>query len=357
MSKTVGFIGSVGIPNCYGGFEAFLEAVAPEIVKNGFTVYVTCYSGVYTECSEDYLGVKRVFINIKANGVLSPIHDFIAFLKIFRRVNTIVVLGVSAGPFFLLMKLITYIFNKRLIVNVDGVEWRRNKYNFLGKKILLMFDRFAQWFADIVVYDNAGLFDFLTRSAKKRSACISYSGDYVSEYMSQTLVVERSTALTVCRVEPENNLDLMIEAVLFSNLKRYTVVGNFKNSSYGMGLLKKYKFSEKVKLLDPIYDKVELNKLRQSSHIYLHGHSVGGTNPSLVEMLFYNVYIVCFDCNFNRYTCGDYALYFKDSKDLASLINKIHLFDDNEYSSKSLELLEKYSTKNIALEYIKLLKV
>ena len=347
-NKKVAFIGSVGIPNRYGGFESFLENVAPVIAATKIKVFVTCYTGAYNDCTFDYKGVERVFINVKANGALSPIHDFLAFLKVVRHVQNVVVLGVSAGPFFVLMRCIAWFYNVKIIVNIDGVEWRRDKYNYITKKILFIFDRISQICSDSIIYDNVSLKSYILNSALKKSVCIPYSGDHIIKRYDPTLEIEPMTALTVCRVEPENNLEMLIEGFLKTKYKKYTIVGNFENSKYGKSLRKKYN-SDRVQLLDPIYDPVMLNQLRQSAMAYLHGHSVGGTNPSLVEMLFYDAKIYCFDCDYNLNTAGKGAKYFSDSIQLSKLLNDESSID--EITDRDL-LQSKYMAKSIAQMYI-----
>lgn len=346
----VAFIGSVGIPNCYGGFESFLESVTPVLVSNDINVVVTCDRSRYEDNSDSYLGVTRVMVNVRANGPLSPLHDLLAFIAVFKKSNFIVVLGVSAGPIFLLMRLFTFIFGKQLIINLDGVEWRRGKYKAWQKILLYFFDLFAQYSANTIVYDNKGLTKFIHKIFLKKSVLIAYPGDAVIRIAD--IRQEPGTALTICRIEPENNLEILIKGALCSKLSRYTIIGNWQNSSYGKALKKKYSHHPLLELLDPIYDPNEIAKFRTRTAIYLHGHSVGGTNPSLVEMLSYSCYILCFDCIFNRETAGEDSIYFDGEGDLAKKINLI--MGETRVSSRVLQ--NKYKSSYIADQYIQLLR-
>ena len=114
-------------------------------------------------------------------------------------------------------------------------------------------------------------------------------------------------------------MHMLIDGALLTPLENYTIVGNWKQSDYGRVLRERYANEPRLSLLDPIYDAQQLAMLRESCAVYLHGHSVGGTNPSLVEMLFYDCAIVCFDVAFNRETAGDCAGYFSSAADLAML--------------------------------------
>ncbi len=350
--KTIAFIGAVGLPNRYGGFESFLEHVAPVIVAEGHNVCVTCYAGAYEEHSKYYEGVERIFINLKANGPLSPIHDFIAFLKVFRRSKNIVVLGVSAGPFFVLMRLLSFINKNEIITNIDGVEWRRDKYKGWVKFVLFVFDYLAQIFSTKIVFDNIELKSYIKEKFINKSVCIAYSGDHVKKYYRNELKTKKKSALTICRIEPENNIDLLINGVLNSAFEEYIIIGNFQNSQFGKDLIFKYQSENRIIMLDPIYDGALINQYRQEAAVYLHGHSVGGTNPSLVEMLYYNCYIYCFECGFNRATAGSRAEYFNDSTSLAILLDSNILTDHIEMGYKNSE----YTATKIAEKYTSILK-
>lgn len=351
MHKTIAFIGSVGIPNRYGGFESFIENVAPIMAKNDNTVYVTCYHGAYTEHYEDYENIKRIFIKLKANGPLSPLHDMLSFLKVFKKAKYIIVLGVSAGPFFALMRFLSYIHGNVIITNIDGVEWRRNKYSKLGKFILFVFDYFAQIFSNKIIYDNAELMVFIKKYFIKKSFFIPYSGDHVLKLMRSDIKPRLKTALTICRVEPENNIEMLIEGFLRSSFEKYVIIGNFNYSNYGRTLSKKYENESRIELLNSIYDAEIVNKYRQLTCVYLHGHSVGGTNPSLVEMLFHDCAVFCYDCNFNRATAGLRAHYFSNCEGLMDLIDNINCANISNFNYSNKD----YFADNVAGKYLELM--
>ncbi len=344
------FIGSAGIPNRYGGFESFLEHCAPVIASFGHQVIVTCDAQLYPEKTKSYRGVDRLFLHIPANGGWSILHDLIAFFCIYFKSTHIVVLGVSGGIWFPLFLLMCRLGGKRLGVNVDGVEWRRSKFSPFKKCILRLFDSLAQRFSDLVVYDNAGLVDYVLPVARIRSVEIGYSGNHVLRLPGVAKKV--STALTVCRIEPENNLDLLIEGALQSDLRCYTIVGNWNNSQYGKTLKARYSGESRLQLLDPIYDPNSLAELREGCAIYLHGHSVGGTNPSLVEMLYYDCAVLCFDINYNRATAGQGASYFEDVNSLAMVVNAaIAGHSGGDVAARS-SLRVKYTSSAIANAYL-----
>lgn len=349
--KTISFIGSAGIPNRYGGFESFLEHCSPAIAALGHRVQVTCDSRLYTDKSTDFKGVRRLFLRIPANGGWSILHDLFAFSKVFFKSSHIVVLGVSGGIWFPLFRLLCAMTGKRLVVNIDGVEWRRSKFSPSKRILLRIFDYLAQRFAHHVIFDSEGLRDYLLISSENKSSCIAYPGDHV------TRIKERKpnpgTALTICRIEPENNIQLLIEGALQSRIKSYSIVGNWNNSQYSRDLRKQYESNSRLKLLDPIYEPKALSNLRESCEYYLHGHSVGGTNPSLVEMIFYDCALVCFDVNFNHYTAQDCALYFKTPESLANILDSGKRPKNNRLQS----LRQQYTADSIADQYIAALRM
>lgn len=346
---SISFIGSVGVPNRYGGFESFLEHCSPVFASQVKKVFVTCDTNRHEDRSRLFFGVERIFVYIPANGKWSIIHDLWAFFTVLNKSSHIVVLGVSGGIWFPLFHFLCAILNKKLIVNIDGVEWRRGKYSGFQKILLKQFDYLAQRFSDIIIFDNPALSHYIHEKFLEKSVCIGYSGDHVIRIPN--LCRGRSYALTICRIEPENNIEMLIEGFLLSSISEYKIVGNWRNSKYGLRILSRYFGVGRLSFLDPIYDCNELAKLREMCSIYIHGHSVGGTNPSLVEMLFYDCPIMCFDVSFNRESAGECAGYFKCASELS------HLSPTSLPPLGNRALLRaKYSSNFIVKQYLDLLR-
>ena len=341
MSETsVAFIGSVGVPNVYGGFESFLESCSPVLAARGHVVLVTCDARRYTDDQNPtWNGVDRVFVGLSANGVSSIFHDLVAFIRVFPRVNNIVVLGVSAGLLFPFFRICCDLFSKRLIVNVDGVEWRRPKFGAVKRMFLRVSDLIAQCFSHVVVIDNEGLRPYVRNWKRRKVSLIAYPGDQVDRIQGLAPVAERYL-LTVCRVEPENNVELILRG--FESLGRgeYVFIGNWQASEYGRRLRRMYGRVAGLRMLDPTYDGELLARYRGHTSGYIHGHSVGGTNPSLVEMLFYDAPIACFDCEFNRFTCEECAVYFSSLEQLVEIMGR---FLDERIGSGGREIRARYT--------------
>ena len=351
-NNKIAFIGAVGVPNNYGGFEMFLESCAPEIALHVSKVYITCDKSKYADRNTTWKNITRIFLPIKANGGLSILHDLLAFFIVFFKVDAIVVLGVSGGVFFPLFRLFCSIFGKQLIVNVDGVEWRRGKFSKGKKLFLFISDRFAQLFAHQVVVDNEALRPFLIRSVRQSAHYIAYPGDHV-ERIDEANKCSSSDlrCLTICRIEPENNCHVLLEAFAKCRKGSYLFVGNWSSSDYGRQLREKYSHVDGLVMSDPIYDKKALISMREGCNLYLHGHNVGGTNPSLVEMLFYDSAIVAYDCDFNRCTAGSAIDYFSDLNDLVRILNDVKLTAIVDRSF----VRSKYTREQVANAYLKLM--
>lgn len=317
---SIAFIGSVGVPNIYGGFEAFLESIVPLLVQRGHHVTVTCDASRYADRTSDWHGAARVFIRVGANGVASVFHDVWAFCRVFKGHRNIVVLGVSAGIFFPIFRLGCAVGGKTLIVNVDGVEWRRLKFGAVKRAFLRVSDSVAQFFAHRVIVDNEGLRPYLTSVGNGKATYIPYSGDHVIR-LPVEVTPTKWGLLSICRIEPENNCDMLLTAFRSLGKGSYVFVGNWGASEYGRALRVAFEGTPGLNLLNPIYDPHELAMLREGCIGYIHGHSVGGTNPSLVEMLFYDSPIAAYDCVFNRNTAGTDADYFASAVALTTLMH------------------------------------
>ncbi|GHT96818.1 hypothetical protein FACS1894141_7320 [Spirochaetia bacterium] len=123
-------------------------------------------------------------------------------------------------------------------------------------------------------------------------------------------------AITVCRIEPENNVHLILEAFARQRKLPLVIVGNWKQNGYGLKLFKKYNACPHIHLFDPIYESAEINFLRSRASLYVHGHQAGGTNPSLVEAMYLALPILAFDCVYNRYTTENSCIYWANGDEL-----------------------------------------
>ena len=345
----ISVIGTVGVPACYGGFESLVENLLPSD-KIGL---IYCSSSSYENKQAEHKGCALKYIPLSANGVQSIPYDIISILHslIFTK-NDLLVLGVSGALAIPIFKL----FSKRkVITNIDGLEWRREKWGAAAKSFLKYCEKIAVKYSDTIIADNAAIAVHVKDSYGVNAEVIAYGGDHV--VVAPLVDAKIDVSLALCRIEPENNVEMILKA--FSTLpeKKLQFVGNWDNSSFGRSLKQEYSVFDNIEIIDPIYNLHQLYELRSRANLYLHGHSAGGTNPSLVEMMFFGIPIFCFDCNYNRASTEDKANYFSSSKDLVELINDTNAVVNEQIGSNMKEIAERrYTWEIIKQQYEDLFK-
>ena len=174
--------------------------------------------------------------------------------------------------------------------------------------------------------------------------------------MSVSFDINQPFAFGVCRIEPENNVHLLLEAFSEPGTMPLVIVGNWAYSEYGKRLKVKYQANSSIIMHDPIYDQAKLNALRSNCTLYLHGHSCGGTNPSLVEAMYLRLAIAAYDCNFNRETTENKAFFFKTAEELRELVHSLTEKQLQQVADCMKEIADRrYTWKRIAECYAKLL--
>lgn len=312
----VAIIGTVGLPPCYGGWETLVDNIVKSKNKNiEYTVY--CSSKNYTTKIKSYNDAKLVYLPFSANGISSIVYDVISLIHTwFTRPKVVLILGVSGCFFIPFYKLFS---NSKIIVNVDGIEWKRDKWNRLAKLFLKFSEAVAVKFSDVIVADNEGISDYIKSEYGTPARIIAYGGEHA--LISDRQGVTCDFFFTVCRIEPENNVGMILSAFSQTNLN-YKIVGNWEASLYGTELKTKYSKFKNIEIIDPVYDLKVLFHYRDVCKGYIHGHSVGGTNPSLVEAMHFGKQVYAYDCNFNRYTTEDKAIYFSSEQELNNVLEK-----------------------------------
>lgn len=272
--------------------------------------------------------------------------------KAIRGYDVVLVLGVSGCSFLPIFRLFS---RTRLIVNIDGLEHRRDKWGRVARWILRFSESMAVRYADVVISDNKGIQDYVRETYHKESALIAYGGDHVGrdlsketqqKYLGQYGLTPGEYAITVCRIEPENNCHITLEAFARSK-KRLVFIGNWNHSEYARNLKARYNAYPNISCLDAIYDLDVLYALRSNAGVYVHGHSAGGTNPSLVEAMFFGCPILAYDVVYNRETTHGQAYYFSNVEELEKLLLRTDLQGDIMKSIAE----EEYTWKHITLQY------
>ncbi|MDE5570985.1 MAG: DUF1972 domain-containing protein [Prevotella sp.] len=352
MKKRVIIIGTVGVPANYGGFETLVENIIGDNASTDIEYTIFCSSKVYTENRSEYKGAKLKYIGLKANGGQSTLYDIVSMLKTSNKYDVALILGVSGCIFLPIYRLW---FKKKVIVNIDGLEHQREKWGRLAKWFLRKSEAMAVKYSDVVVADNKGIQDYVTGTYHKDSVLIAYGGDHVERVVSEEKQMEvlcqygvekEAYAISVCRIEPENNCHIILEAFATSG-KRLVYIGNWERSEYGRWLKNRYSKFANITIHAPEYDLDTLYVLRSHAAAYIHGHSAGGTNPSLVEAMFFGKPILAFDVIYNRATTNNQAYYFSNTDELIGLLE--HTYMDGT-SMKNIAK-EQYTWRKIASQY------
>lgn len=341
-------IGTVGVPACYGGFETLVENLLDED-DSDYQITVYCSSKSYSERPLRYKNAQLHYIPLNANGAQSIPYDIWSlFHAVIKRADNILILGVSGAICLPFIRL----FSKATIVtNIDGLEWRRDKWGTFIKKFLKFSEKIAVKYSDTIIADNQAIADYVFQEYGVTSEVIAYGGDHA--VVSELALSDNDYALALCRIEPENNVEMILES--FSQTKKpLKFIGNWDNSDFGRSMKTKYQQFDNIEIIASVYDLSTLFSIRQGCSFYVHGHSAGGTNPSLVEMMHFNKTIIAFDCNYNRASTENSAVYFANTKELVNSINQSNTLNNAECM---LEIAQRrYTWKIVKQQYFDLFK-
>lgn len=350
--KRVAILGTQGVPAKYGGFETLVENIIGDNCSDDVEYTVFCSGKDMPERLPEYKGAKLKYVNFRANGVQSIPYDIVSMMRSMRGYDTIMVLGVSGCIFLPFLKLFS---RSKIIVNIDGLEHRRAKWKGWVRRYLKLSESIAVRYADMTIADNRGIQDYVSHVYNKEAQLVTYGGNHVLVDVSkerETEILEKYSLkkneyhMSLCRIEPENNCHLTLEA--FSKSKEKLIfIGNWQHNGYSKKLKEQYSGYDNIMLLDSIYDLDILYALRKNTKCYIHGHSAGGTNPSLVEAMFFGRPVLAFNIVYNRETTHHKAKYYQNSKELLRYIENI---PDN--GNKMSQVAWRYYTwKRVAKEY------
>lgn len=344
----IAITGTVGVPACYGGFETLIENLLNE---KGEPLLVYCSSKAYKQRSATYKNARLVYVPLEANGISSILYDIICALDAVRRgAKTILILGVSGTIIVPVLRNFTRI---HIVTNIDGLEYHREKWGAVARWFLRKSEAWAVKYSHSVIADNQAIVDHVQRVYGRTADLIAYGGDHA---LLQTASPKgKGYALGLCRIEPENNVHLILEAFTATSMP-LKFVGNWNNSDYGKQLKKKYGNHPNIELEDPIYQPDRLFSLRNDCSLYVHGHSAGGTNPSLVEMMHFGRPIACFDCSYNRYSTDQRAYFFRRTEELRKIVENLNT-DTTDPSGLALQSIArtKYTWNVVRQAYLELL--
>lgn len=362
LKKKVGIIGTVGVPACYGGYETLVENLLDYKQNPELEYQVYCSSKSYKEKKSEYKGAKLRYIPFNANGTQAPIYDTLSLLHAYFSCDIILSLG-TVGSFILpFMKLFS---KKKVIFNLDGLDNERAKFSSFSQKVIGKARKIAAKYGDVCISDNQGIKDYAQRVYKRDSVLIEYGGDQAKPIKNIQKLCEKyglrpfEYSFKVARIEPENNIETILEAYSELPDEYLVVVGNWNRSEFGRTMKGKFSEYRNIRMMDPIYEPSEINLLRSNCKLYIHGHSAGGTNPSLVEAMNLGLPIIANGVVYNRETTENKAKYFSDH-DKDSLKKQVVSLskDDKARNEIAIDMAEiakrRYTWKRIANLYEKL---
>jgi glycosyltransferase involved in cell wall biosynthesis len=327
----IAILGTRGIPNYYGGFEQFAEFFSVYLVQKGHEVY--CYNSHNHKFQEKtFHGVNIIHQHdpeYKYGTFGQFIYDFNCIMDARKRnFDIILQLGYTSNSiwFFLLPK------KPLIITNMDGLEWKRTKYSKPVQQFLKFAERLAATSSDYLVSDSIGIEKFLKQRYQKESTYIAYGAHPFNEPNEEVLkeynLEKNNYNMIMARFEPENNLDMVLEGVAMSSDETPILVVGKHETKYGEYLKGKFKNNKNIHFLGGIYNLEHLNNLRYYSKLYFHGHSVGGTNPSLLEAMASQALVIAHNNDFNKGILRENGIYFSNATEVKNILESVKKNDN-----------------------------
>jgi glycosyltransferase involved in cell wall biosynthesis len=361
MSRILRILGIRGIPAAHGGFETFAERLAVHLVKKGWQVTVYCQNGRAGSVSEDiWNGVRRVYIPVGRDGAAgSVLFDWKSTLHAAGENGLVLTLGYNTA----ILSLFYRLKHIRNVINMDGIEWRRRKWGTFAKIWLWLNDWAGCLLGNHLIADHPDIAKHLAKRVRPRKiSTICYGADSVygadKQLLEQFGLEQQRYAIVIARPEPENSVLEIVRAWSQSPkgmklvlLGRYDCANEYQNSVMKAA-------SGEVLFAGAIYDKKVVNALRFFARLYIHGHQVGGTNPSLVEALGAGNAVLAHANVFNRWVAGSGALYFSDHAECATLLHGL-LNDETRLATmreaSRIRHLHSFTWNQVLFEYEQLL--
>ena len=340
-SLKIAIIGSRGYPYVYSGYETLVKNIGERIVTGGAQVTVYCHSYLFDQKPKQLNGIHLKYIpTIKSKSLSQPIHSFLAFWHAaFSDADIVLVLNVSNGPF----GIITRLFKKPTLINVDGLEWMRPKWKGFGAIYFKWAAKMAVRFMDLIVTDAVAMQTIYKNEFKTDSVVITYGADGnkgASEaLLNKWQLQSQDYYLIVGRMIPDNNSDIIIEGFInSSSTKKLVIVGDVPYQDAYATKIKSYQ-DDRLVFTGYITNVDELASLYKYCFAYMHGHEFGGTNPTLLKAMANGCAIGAIDTVFSREVLQNdqFGTYFK--KDIYALSNWFQWAEANPEKLSALRLI------------------
>lgn len=320
----IAMVGTRGVPAAYGGFETAVEEIGRRLAARGHEITVYCRSADEAPPRE-HLGMHLVHlpaIRSKAVETLSHTALSVAHLVSRRKPDVAFVFNAANAPFLPALRAARV----PVAVHVDGLEWKRGKWGRAGRSYYRLAERLAVRWADALIADAQGIADYYRERFDVGTELLAY-GATILEHPATDLLASAGVSakrfhLVVARFEPENHVDVIVEGYARSSARLpLLVVGSAPYSAdYTRRITAMADADPRIRLLGGVWDQALLDQLYAGALTYLHGHSVGGTNPSLLRAMGAGASVIAWDVNFNREVAGPEAQFFATPDELATLI-------------------------------------
>lgn len=354
----IAILGTRGIPNHYGGFEQFAEFFSVYLAEKGHEVFVyNSHNHPYQETTFRGVNILHKHDPEFRMGTFGQfVYDYNCILDSRqKKFDIILQLGYTSNSiwFFMLPK------KPIIITNMDGLEWKRSKYKRPVRQFLKFAERLAALSSDYLVADSLGIQKFLKTKYNKKSTYIAYGAHPFNspdeKFLKEYNVEKENYNMIMARFEPENNLDMVLEGVALCEEKTTILVVGNHNTKYGSYLKNKFAGHKNIRFIGGVYNLEHLNNLRYFSNIYFHGHSVGGTNPSLLEAMASQALIAAHNNDFNKGVLKENAVYFSNPSEVKKLLTEIKKSDNLQRIQNNYEAIVKdFNWEKINGDYLQL---
>lgn len=367
-------IGSKGIPANYGGYETFVDRLTKYKVDLGIHYYVACQNRNKDEFYNNAYCFDIEVANIgPAKAILYDLKSFIRSLKYIKRNDLknciIYVLTCRIGPFYKFLISKAHKLGCKVYLNPDGHEWKRSKWPYLVKKYWKYSEKVMIKYSDLIICDSVNIqkyVDDVYKAYKKNTVFIPYGADLslkiteqklleYSNFLNKFNIKANEYYLVVGRFVPENNLSTILKEFHASNTrKKLLIITNVENNKFYKKLLSNFDFRKDKRIIfaGTVYNSEVLFLLRYHAYGYIHGHSVGGTNPSLLEALATTNLNLLFDVSFNREVGRNSCFYWNcNSGSLKDLLESCDSMQKNNIiamGNEAKNIIKKYYSR----EYI-----
>ncbi|MES2418183.1 MAG: DUF1972 domain-containing protein [Bacteroidota bacterium] len=344
MKLNIAILGTRGIPNHYGGFEHISQHLATGLVEKGHLVTVyNSHNHPHTENNWRGVQIIHVYDPEHFMGTAGQfIYDFNCLLDARKKnFDVILFMGYTSSSIW------GSLFPKRTIIisNMDGLEWKRTKYSKPVQHFLKYAERLAIKYSQFYIADSIVIQSYLKDKYQVTSEYIPYGADlYAIPNHEKLEMPEEPYFLLMARMEPENNIEMILTGFSRSRTKRILkVLGNTQNK-FGKWLTKKFEQDLRIQFMGPNFDPFAVNDLQHWSYLYFHGHSVGGTNPSLLQAMANGAPIAAHRNAFNEAVLQHGAFYFSNAEEVTKIV-------ENLPQTAAVQQMKAHNLQQIRLQY------